>query len=173
MRVSRRRGSVRLRLDAVEVELLVLLLDELDALLAAEAAGAGDAGDASDPVRQRLFPDGYRDDPEGAADFRAMTETSLRETKRSRLATCRAELPRAAGAGARPAGQLQFDEQGTERWLTVLNDLRLALGTRLDVRDDDGAVDSDADLLSEQGQPRQVYDWLTALQDWLVRAAMR
>ncbi len=155
MKVNRRRGLIRLQLEAVEAQLLGSLLDDLDGALATLPA--------DDPVRQRWFPAAYRDDAEAAAEFRALTESALLARKSELAGTCRAELP--AGGGV-----LALDAEAAQRWLTVLNDLRLGIGTRLDVReDDDIAIDpSDPDA-----QTRAIYQWLTALQDSLVRAAMR
>jgi Domain of unknown function (DUF2017) len=155
MRLRRRRGVPQLHLDEPESALLAMLLDELtDAL----ASLPGD-----DPVRQRLFPAGYRDDEEAAAEFRALTEEGLRDAKVERAAQCRAELP--AGAG-----ELPLPPDAAERWLTVLNDLRLALGTRLGVTEDESPGLDPAD---PGAQTWAIYYWLTALQDSLVQTAMR
>ena len=56
-----------------------------------------------------------------------------------------------------------------DRWIRVLNDLRLTLGTRLGIAaDDDYALDAaDPDV-----QERARYVWLTALQDLLVTSLM-
>ena len=93
---------------------------------------------------------------------RGQGEESLRDTKAERVAECRAELPDGEG-------DVDLDDEAAQRWLTVLTDLRLAIGTRLDVsEDDDPAIDpSDPDA-----QLRAIYQWLTALQDSLVHAVM-
>lgn len=153
MRVSRRRGRVRVHLEAVEAGLLATLFDDLD--------GALRTLPADDPVRQRLFPSAY-DDEEAAAEFRLLTEDSLRDAKMARLGEARAELPRSGG-------DLELDDEASQRWLTVLNDVRLAIGTRLNVtEDDDPSLDPD----DPDAQVRAIYHWLTALQDSLVRAVM-
>ena len=118
----------------------------------------------TDPVRQRLFPDGYRDDEDAAAEFRELTEAGLRDDKAARAERCRAELP--AGSGRATTGR----PDAAERWLTVLNDLRLALGTRLGVTEDEPA---DIDPADPRAQSWVVYYWLTTLQDGLVQTAMR
>ena len=41
-----------------------------------------------DPVLARLLPDGYRDDPEAAGEFRKYTEPSLRSAKHQAAQTC-------------------------------------------------------------------------------------
>jgi uncharacterized protein DUF2017 len=155
VKFRRRRGVPQLQLDEMETALLGSLLDDLlDAL--------GTLPE-NDPVRQRLFPDGYRDDEEAAAEFRELTETGLRDDKAARAERCRAELP--AGSG-----ELSLPPDAAERWLTVLNDLRLALGTRLGVTEDEPA---DIDPADPRAQSWVVYYWLTTLQDGLVQTAMR
>jgi hypothetical protein len=73
------------------------------------------------------------------------------------LRACRAELPV-------DGGRMLVDDEAIDRWLRVLNDLRLALGTRLGVTEDSELDDS---------QPAvQVYSWLTAVQDLLVMQLM-
>ena len=155
MKFRRRRGVPQLQLDEMETALLGSLLDDL-----LDAFGTLPE---NDPVRQRLFPDGYRDDEEAAAEFRELTETGLRDDKAARAERCRAELP--AGSG-----ELPLPPDAAERWLTVLNDLRLALGTRLGVTEDEPA---DIDPADPRAQSWVVYYWLTTLQDGLVQTAMR
>jgi hypothetical protein len=152
VKVRSRRGLIRVDLDYAESDVLAGYLDDLVTVL--------DEPPSDDPVRQRLFPDGYRDDPAAAQEFRQLTEGSLRETKIERIAQCRAELPEGGG-------QMELDGAGSERWLTVINDLRLQLGVQLDVTEqDDGVIDPDA----SDAEARVVYYWLTALQDSLVQA---
>jgi hypothetical protein len=154
VRVTRRRGHARIRLEPVESGLLATLFDDLD--------GALRNLPDDDAVRQRLFPAAYRTDDRASAEFRSLTEDSLREVKAERLAECRAELPSGAG-------DVDLDDGAAQRWLAVLTDLRLAIGTRLNVsEDDDPAIDPDA----PDAQVRVIYHWLTALQDSLVHAVM-
>jgi hypothetical protein len=155
VRVSRRRGHTRIRLEAVESGLLATLFDDLNGALATLPA--------DDPVRQRLFPAAYRDDERAEEEFRSLTEDSLRETKSERLEACRAELPSGEG-------DIELDDGAAQRWLTVLTDLRLAIGTRLSVTEDD---DPTIDPAAPDAQLRAIYQWLTTLQDSLVHAVMR
>jgi len=154
MKVNRRRGLIRMQFDEVEAGILATLLDDLAEVL--------ELLDPTDPVYRRLYPAGYRDDAEAAAEFRELTEDSLRESRAVRLGQCRAMLPEGGG-------QLELDAEDAERWLAVLNDLRLALGTRLGVTEEDEPV---IDPEDPSAQTRAVYYWLTALQDSLVLAAM-
>ena len=65
-------------------------------------------------------------------------------------------------------GRIQLDAAGARTWLTALNDIRLALGTRLGVSED-----RDADDLDEDDPNRYawaVYDFTTHLQETLVQS---
>lgn len=155
MKVSRRHGRLRLRLEAEEQTLLSMLLDELDAVL------EGDAG-ADDAVLQRLHPAAYRDDPEAETEFRSLTESSLRTGRSERIAACRADL--AVGTDIDLS-----DADAARRWIQVLNDVRLALGTRLGISEDD---EPDLDPTDPAAQPWVIYYWLTAVQDAVVQGLM-
>ena len=154
MKPFRRKGEdVVARLDLAEAGIIGLLLDQLEQLLDAE-----DLGD--DPVLARLLPDGHRGDPEIAAEFRELTEASLRSGKADDLATMRASLPDGGG-------EVRLDPEQAAAWLRTSNDLRLALGVRLDVTED---TEPPVDLVGEQDQQLALYYWLTALQGSLVDA---
>jgi Domain of unknown function (DUF2017) len=152
----RNRGrDVVARLDAAESGVLGLLLDQLEQLLMADADDVGD-----DPVIERLLPDGHRSDPEIAAEYREMTESSLRDGKADDLAAVRATLPDGGG-------EVRLDPEQAAAWLRTTNDLRLALGTRLEITEDTEPPD---DVTGEEGQQLAVYYWLTAVQGSLVDA---
>jgi hypothetical protein len=156
MKPFRRKGDdVVARLDAAEAGIVGLLLDQLEQLLAAESDDLAD-----DPVLRRLLPDGHRGDAGIAAEYRELTEASLRSGKADDLATVRASLP--AGGG-----ELRLDPDQAAAWLRTSNDLRLALGTRLDVTED---TEPPADLTGDDEQQLALYYWLTALQGSLVDA---
>jgi hypothetical protein len=118
-----------------------------------------------DPVLRRLLPDAYGD-PELAAEFRQLTDADLRARKASAL---RRVLDDVTGDDT-----VALDEdEGVGMWVQGINDVRLVLGTRLDVTED--WTDSFDTLPPDD--PRiplyLFYDWLSSLQDALVRAAMR
>ena len=150
-----RSGEVVARLDPAEAGIVGLLLDQLEQLLAADADDV-----AGDPVMARLLPEGHRGDPELAADYRELTETSLRSGKTDDLAVVRATLPE-------DGGEIRLDRDQAGAWLRSSNDLRLALGTRLDVTED---TEPPAEIADEQDQQLAVYYWLTSLQGSLVDA---
>lgn len=149
MRVRRKAGVLRVELNEVEAALLGGLLDDFADALAEP--------DPDDPVIRRLYPAGYTDDPEAAQEYRELVESDLRAERIGRLQACRAELPV-------DGGRMLVDDEAVDRWLRVINDLRLALGTRLGVSEESELDDS---------QPAvQVYSWLTAVQDLLVENVM-
>ncbi|HLM06335.1 MAG TPA: DUF2017 family protein, partial [Blastococcus sp.] len=119
-----RGGDVVARLEPAEAGIMGLLLDQLEQLLEADADDV-----AGDPVIARLLPEGHRGDPELAADYRELTEASLRSGKADDLATVRATLPE-------DGGEVRLDADQASAWLRSTNDLRLALGTRLDITED-------------------------------------
>jgi hypothetical protein len=152
VRVSRRKGQLHVKLDPVEVSLLGSLLDQLEGVL------DGTDGDGAEAIRARLSPAGYRDDPGADAEFRELTGAALRGERDERISACRAELAQ--------GGTLDLTDPGAaRRWIQVLNDLRLTLGTHLDVTEDTASrldpQDPDAELWA-------IYHWLTAVQDSVV-----
>ena len=130
----------------------------------AAALGIGTSTEVpADPALARLFPDGYRDDPEAAADFRRYTEPGLRSAKQQHLETVLAML------GDEP-GKVVLDHEAAQAWLGALNDTRLVLGERLGVTEDiEGLIEA-----LREDDPRLallwVYDRLTFLQETLVQA---
>jgi Domain of unknown function (DUF2017) len=175
----RRRGGVRLALDVGEVSVLDHLLEQLVELLEPEGTDAHEQLDPlaamvgigtatqvpDDPALARLLPDAYGEDPEASAEFRRYTELSLRESKRAQAELARATL-------ADPDRDVLSDAEA-DAWLRALNDLRLALGTRLDVTEDLEAERAALEALPE-GDPRivmyDIYDWLGYLQATLLQA---
>lgn len=131
--------------------------------LAAMVELAEDAELPDDPVLARLLPDAYRDDPEASGEFRRYTEQSLRSGKTAAARTVLATLPPGGG-------RIRLTEPEAQAWLRALNDVRLALGTRLGVTDDfDEQV---ADMAPEDPRAAYVgvYQWLAFLQETLVQA---
>ena len=148
-------GDVVARLEPAEAGVVGLLLDQLEQLLAADADDV-----RRDPVLARLLPDGHRGDPEIAADYRELTESSLRSGKADDLAMVRATLPA-------DGGEVRLDADQAGAWLRTSNDLRLAMGTRLDISED---TEPPEEMAGEEDQQLAVYYWLTAVQGSLVDA---
>jgi Domain of unknown function (DUF2017) len=134
--------------------------EQLAALTGLGGLGGDPPEAPEDPVLSRLLPDGYRDDSEAAEEFRRLTESTLRQQKCAAADRVLADL-------AEPGGTVRLDAETTETWLAALNDVRLALGTRLDVQED--MADPDPD--DPDAAAYVVYVWLTELQDVLVEVA--
>ncbi|HEV7727636.1 MAG TPA: DUF2017 family protein [Modestobacter sp.] len=155
MKPFRRRGDeVVARFVDAEASIIGLLLDQLEQLLTADPEDAG-----GDPVLDRLLPSGH-EDLEVAADYRELTESALRAGKADDLALVRASLPP-------EGGEVRLDDDQARAWLRTTNDLRLALGTRLDITAD---TEPPEDPAGEEGSQLTVYYWLTAVQGSLVDA---
>lgn len=169
-------GRIVLRVDVVEKGLLTTLLEQLVEFVTPEGAEDEDplvslvgldpdAARPDDPALARLFPDAYLDDVDSSAQFRRFTERSLRETKLAHAATALDTLRR---SGEKVT--LSADEAGA--WLGALNDVRLALGTRLGVTEESMAELAELPDDDPRAATFHVYDWLTYLQETLVRALM-
>lgn len=130
MPLFRRSGTgLEISLEDQEAALLRELLEELRMLLEADIP-------PRDAVIQRIFPAAY-DDPEDAEKYRGMVQDDLRKTKIERMRTMRERLG-SSGAAATivPGPELAG-------WLSTLTDLRLAIGTRLEVTEDTMAEELD------------------------------
>ncbi|HEX2903216.1 MAG TPA: DUF2017 family protein [Jatrophihabitans sp.] len=149
MRVKRKADVLRVQLADSESSLLAGLIDDFATMLAEP--------DLTDPALHRLFPDGYADDQDASAEFRELVQTDLKLGRSGRLEQCRAELPDGAGT-------ISLDVEAVDRWLRVINDLRLTLGTRLGV--------SEKVELDSLDPVANIYHWLSAVQELLVTQVM-
>jgi hypothetical protein len=139
-------GKVRLHLRPHEVALLRELLDELEALLE----------DPADPAVRRLFPPAHTD-RENEEQYRSLVGDQLLTGRMKALATVRDTL-----------GRDRLAPDQADAWLRALNDLRLVLGTRLDVSEE---IDyEELDLEDPHGRELAVYGYLSWLQQQLVEA---
>jgi hypothetical protein len=140
------------------------LFDDLEKMFNETTAPPPEAPD--DPVLARLLPDAYTGDPEAAGEFRKYTESSLREAKKYFAQTMIETLPPGGG-------RVKLTADQARDWLRSLNDVRLMFGVRLEVTED---VDEQLAALDPK-DPRavafEVYSWLGAVQESLVRAIAR
>ncbi len=116
-----------------------------------------------DPALARLLPDAYRDDPDAAGEFRRYTEQSLRLAKQETARTVLDTLPEEGG----PV-RLTGDE--AQAWLRTLNDVRLALGVRLEVTEEFEDQWQKLDPADPRSTAFEVYAWLGDVQESLVQA---
>jgi len=74
------------------------------------------------------------------------------------------------GAGYKPGEDVVLDAEQAQAWLRALNDVRLALGTRLDITEEWYEQAAELDRDDPRFPMYAAYDWLTMLQEQLVRA---
>ena len=118
-----------------------------------------------DEVLRRLLPNAYADEVQ-ASEFRRYTESTLRGKKQAHAMSMRMYLKSADD------GVVDLDHDSANAWLGALNDIRLALGVRLNVQENTSEV---LELLSPEGPLRgvyAVYTWLGWLQESLLSALM-
>ncbi|MEU9317557.1 DUF2017 domain-containing protein [Streptomyces sp. NPDC048295] len=184
-------GGAAVALDEVEIAILRSLAVQLLELIGpgdepAEGAdplaalfAEGPSEPPTDPALARLFPEAYGDEDSelraASAEFRRFTENDLRTRKRDdALAVVRTlDALTVAGDGS---AVLELTGDECRNWLGALNDLRLTIGTRLEVSDQDGG-ESDSSLYRlPDTDPRKpmvmAYLWLGALQETLVETLM-
>ena len=145
------KDAVGIKLDLLEGErdILAQLIDDFREFVMSE--------DLRDSAVARLFPSAYKES-EVSAEFRKYSEPALRETKECDSALMRAALD--------SGNVIHISESDIDSWLRGLNDLRLTLGTRLEVTGDEygGEIPED--------DPRSflysLYGWLGWLQGSLL-----
>ncbi|MGW3308952.1 DUF2017 domain-containing protein [Streptomyces sp. NPDC001073] len=191
-------GGAAVALDDVEISIIRSLAVQLLELIGpgpgedasgdplAELFAEGPSEPPADPVLRRLFPDAYTD-PEQApdspqdaeermahsAEFRRFTENDLRAGKRENALAVVRTLD-ALTPGGDGGAILKLTAEESRQWLGALNDLRLAIGSRLDITDED---DTDDLYRLPDEDPRKpmvmAYLWLGGLQETLVSTLMR
>ena len=153
-------GALEVTMTTEERELLRALPDELGV-----AYQRGPAND--DAVSARLFPRAYLD-PTAEDAEREWRELVHPELVRDRLAALERVVTTLDHAREDSRGVLVADlsPEDVDAWLGVLNDARLALGTRLEVTEH---LDYDDVQPSDPNAPGlAVYGWLTYLEGELV-----
>jgi hypothetical protein len=133
-------------LSPQERDLLRSLPDQLRDLLGTD-----------DPALRRLHPPAYQDDPEREEEYRRMVRDDLVRQRLAALEVMRTTIDHDT-----------IDEEQLSAWLGTLNDLRLVLGTRLEVTED----------LYEEGMPDddpraplfEVYRYLGWLEEHVIAA---
>jgi hypothetical protein len=118
-------GSFAFEFPTHVPDLVVHLGDQLDTIL-----------DTDVPDLNRLFPTAYPHDPERDAGYQILARGELIDHRRNSLDVVRDTA----------TARVLTEDQLTA-WMHVVNDLRLVLGTRLDVSEDDVDLDDDDPLL--------------------------
>ena len=118
-----------------------------------------------DDVLLRLLPNAYADGVD-AAEFRRYTESVLRNKKKAHAMSMRVLLKSSQDGG------IELDHDNANAWLGAINDIRLALGVRLNVQE---RTHDELELLAPDDPLRgvyAVYSWLGWLQESLLQALM-
>ena len=142
-------GTFNLDLREEERALIAAIVPDLRGLL---------ADDPEDEVLTRLFPTARPDDPEAEAEYREMVRDELVSKRLARLDLV-AELAEAT----------VLDQEQLAAWMGAVNDIRLVLGTRLGVTEDDEFDDLDED--DPESVARSAYWYLGWLMEHLVEAS--
>jgi hypothetical protein len=145
-----RRGDFELRLDPKERDILRGLPDQLRSLIQNEDP-------TSDPAMARLYPPAYEDDPIRNLEFERMAGNDLTSQRLSSIAAMEASIDTD-----------RLTEDQFLSWLSVLNDLRLVLGTRLEITED--MTENDFAPNDPRASTFALYAYLTWLVDAIVRA---
>jgi hypothetical protein len=144
-------GGVDIRLEPELRELIASLARQLGELI--------DDPEAQDsPGLARLFPPASVDDPMEALGFEQLMGEALRAGKRESAAVVRAT-----------ATNDHLDPEQTLAWMRCLNDVRLVLGTRLEIEEDTDIEELFRDPMTEQAA--LMYTALTELVGMLSLAA--
>jgi hypothetical protein len=160
---DRRGEAIVVTLDVNEVELLRAIPGEVRAALETPAS-------KDDPVYNRLFPSAYLDPTEESAEqeWQELVHPELLQSRLAALDLVAATLDRAVTQRGRAEVELAPEE--VEAWLGVVNDARLALGTRLGVTED---AESEAIDQSDPTAPAHaLYGWLTWFENDLVETLL-
>ena len=118
-----------------------------------------------DEVLLRLLPNAYADGVD-AAEFRRYTESVLRTKKQAHAMSIRTMLMSSED------GSIELNHELANAWLGGINDIRLALGVRLNVEKNSH---EELELLAPDDPMRGVYgvySWLGWLQGNLLEALM-
>jgi hypothetical protein len=141
--------GVTVRLPGAFRDVLRRLCDDLRELLITEQA-------AGDPAMARLFPAAY-DDPLRNFDFERTAGDELLASRLAGIDSMQAGL----GADA-------ITEEELLTWLRTINDIRLVLGTRLDVREESTLADFAGD--EEAIETFELYHLLGGLEAAMLEA---
>jgi hypothetical protein len=138
-------GRFKIRLGEEERTLLRNVSEEVRELLASD-----------EPSLRRLFPPAYLDDPEKEAEYQGLMREDLLASHQAALTT----LEKTADA-------TQLDESELTAWMSALNQVRLVLGTSLDVTEE---TELNVDPEDPLAFSYAVYGFLGYLQEEIVSA---
>lgn len=143
-------GEFELTLSEAERHLLTHLLAQLEAALS-------NTQSAADPIFRRLFPVAHPNDPDLEASYQELVGNELVSLRRAKLQAVVATV-----------AATRLDEPTLLAWMNVVNDLRLILGTRLDVSEDEDLEPYPSD--HPEAEAYAIYGYLGYLLDSIVES---
>ncbi|HWJ98076.1 MAG TPA: DUF2017 family protein [Acidimicrobiales bacterium] len=146
-------GAFDLTLDAKRREVLVSLLRQLADLLETQP---------DHPNLTRLHPPAYLDDPDADAGYQLLAGEELRDSQRASI-----------DAVVESLGRDQLTEDEMWSWVQSLNGVRLVVGTRLEIAEDDHSPSLRSIPEPEDRALWVVYDFATELQHDVIEALSR
>ncbi|MEU7633623.1 DUF2017 domain-containing protein [Nocardia sp. NPDC049220] len=173
--------KLRSEMDAREANVLRSLVGAVTGLLTERAASApeddltaltglrsGNTSPPEDPRLRRLLPDFHRSEPGSPDADRANLNSALRGLHEpdiidAKLAAGSVVLDTVPTSG----GRIALTPEQADAWLAALTDVRLALGTVLDI---DAETPDHLDPDDPRAPHLDVYHWLTWMQDSLLQA---
>ncbi|MBP2333987.1 hypothetical protein JOF41_000165 [Saccharothrix coeruleofusca] len=180
---SRRGGAVLGRFDRQEAAVVRGLVSQVQDMLRARADEApqdelaqltgirtGPSTPPDDPILSRLLPDFHRLDPDAPDPAEVDSAAALRSLHEPELLDLKTGVAGVVLATCPPdGGQVRLSQEQAEAWLAALNDVRLALGTALDVQED---MPDELPPDDPRAPHLGVYHWLTWVQETLVEVVM-
>ncbi|NNH74589.1 DUF2017 domain-containing protein [Nocardia uniformis] len=176
-------GGLKLRseMDAHEAEVLRSLVGAVTGLLTDRARAApeddlaaltglqmGNTTPPDDPRLRRLLPEFHRKEPGSPDADRADLNSALRSLHEPDIIEAKVAAGQVVLETLPPeGGKVTLSPEQADAWLTAVNDIRLALGTALDISTETpDSFDSD----DPRAPHLDVYHWLTWMQDSLLQA---
>ncbi len=144
-------GTYNLNLREDERALIAAIVPDLRAVL---------ADNPGDEMLTRLFPTARPDDPDAEAEYQEMVRDELVSKRLDRLDMV-AELAEAT----------VLDQEQLAAWMGAVNDIRLVLGTRLAVSEEDEVEFDEDEADTPESVARSAYWYLGWLLEHLVEAS--
>lgn len=144
-----RKGYFEIRLPEAERALLRSLAPQMREVLGSD-----------DPALDRLYPVAYPEDEDRETEYRLLVRDELRSSHEAALTA----LEQSADAE-------RLDEEQLHAWMRAINEVRLVMGTRLDVTEEGHERPTEFD--DPRSTAFAVYDYLTWLQGTIVEALSR
>jgi hypothetical protein len=142
-------GTFVINLPVQDRQTLMGFVDQLEQLLHT---------DTQDPRLRRLFPVAYHDDPDRDAEYHNYMHEELQQSRLNSIAMVREIL----------AQDTPLTEAQLHGFMMIINNLRLVLGTLLDV--DESADTDDIEESDPLFGQAQLYGYLGWLLEWTVSA---